>query len=109
MTLPIKPQKARRIHLANEGIGKSVTKPHSIDVSSRGDTVWVTAHDGSCVGRFSKRFGIDVHRTVTEQLEGADQCLHCTHEPSGEAEWKAFREAVLQHHGIDVPVDVIDF
>lgn len=46
MTLPIKPQKARRIHLANEGIGKSVTKPHSIDVSSRGDTVWVTAHDG---------------------------------------------------------------
>ncbi|WP_249193166.1 hypothetical protein [Burkholderia cenocepacia] len=93
----------------SQGIGKIVTKPHSIDVSSRGDTVWVTAHDGSCVGRFSKRFGIDVHRTVTEQLEGADQCLHCTHEPAGEAEWKAFREAVLQHHGIDVPVDVIDF
>ncbi|MEX3985994.1 hypothetical protein AB4Y45_44805 [Paraburkholderia sp. EG287A] len=87
----------------------SVTQPYSIDVSSLGDTVWVTAHDGSCVGRFSKRFGIDVHRTVTEQLAGADQCLHCTYEPAREGEWQVFREAVLQHHGIDVPLDTIRF
>ncbi len=84
-------------------------KPYSIDVSSTGDTVWVTAHDGSCVGRFSKRFGIDVHRTVEEQLAGADQCLHCTHQPAGEGEWKVFRTKVLQHHGIDVPANAIRF
>ena len=30
---------------------------YSIDVSALGDTVWVTGDDGSCVGRFSKRFG----------------------------------------------------
>lgn len=84
-------------------------QPYSIDVSTAGDTVWVTGHDGSCVGRFSKRFGVDVHRTVTEQLAGADQCLHCTHEAAGAEEWRAFREAVLMHHGIDVPVDTIRF
>lgn len=82
---------------------------YSIDVSAAGDTVWVTGHDGSCVGRFSKRFGIDVHRTVTEQLSGADQCLHCTHGAAGEPEWQVFREAVLRHHAIDVPIDTIDF
>ncbi|WP_081467266.1 hypothetical protein [Burkholderia ambifaria] len=82
---------------------------YSIDVSSAGDTVWVTGSDGSCVARFSKRFGIDVHRTVAEQLAGADQCLHCTHESAGVGEWQMFREAVLRHHGIDVPVDTIRF
>ncbi|KVD52828.1 hypothetical protein WI87_26235 [Burkholderia ubonensis] len=83
--------------------------PYSIDVSSLGDTVWVTAYDGSCVGRFSKRFGIDVHRTVTEQLAGADQCLQCTHEPAGVNEWSVFREAIMKHYGIEVPVDAISF
>ncbi|KVW47307.1 hypothetical protein WK95_06280 [Burkholderia ubonensis] len=72
-------------------------------------TIWVTAHDGSCVGRFSKRFGIDVHRTVTEQLAGADQCLQCTHEPAGVIEWSVFREAIMKHYGIEVPVDAISF
>ncbi|RQQ88740.1 hypothetical protein DF134_19415 [Burkholderia stagnalis] len=82
---------------------------YSIDVSSLGDTVWVTAHDGSCVGRFSKRFGIDVHRTVTEQLAGADQCLRCTHTPAGAIEWSVFREEIAKHYGIEVPVDAISF
>lgn len=82
---------------------------YSIDVSSLGDTVWVTAHDGSCVGRFSKRFGIDVHRTVTEQLDGAEQCLHCTHASAGAIEWSAFREEIAKHYGIEVPADAISF
>lgn len=82
---------------------------YRVDVSPAGDTVWVTGHDGSCVGRFSKRFGIDVHRTVTEQLAGAGQCLHCTHQAAGAEEWLIFREAVQLHHGIDVPVDTIRF
>lgn len=82
---------------------------YCIDVSVAGDTVWVTGHDGSCVGRFSKRFGIDVHRTVTEQLAGAGQCLHCTHEAAGVDEWRVFREAIRMHHGIEVPDDTIRF
>lgn len=82
---------------------------YSIDVSSDGGTVWVTGDDGSCVGRFSKRFGIDVHRTVTEQMAGADQCLHCTHEAAGRHEWAVFREAIRQHYGIEVPDNTIKF
>jgi len=82
---------------------------YSIDVSPLGDTVWVTGDDGSCVGRFSKRFGIDVHRTVTDQMAGAEQCLHCTHEAAGAVEWQGFREAIRQHYGIDVPADAIRF
>ncbi|ATF90433.1 hypothetical protein [Burkholderia gladioli] len=81
----------------------------SIEVSDAGDTVWVTGHDGSCVGRFSKRFGIDVHRTVTEQIAGAGQCLYCTHEATGKGDWHEFRAAVLKHHAIDVPFDTIQF
>ncbi|QBR04355.1 hypothetical protein [Paraburkholderia pallida] len=79
----------------------------SIDVSALGDAVWVTGDDGSCVGRFSKRFGIDVHRTVTEQMAGADQRLHCTHEAAGAVEWQEFREAIRRHQGIEVPANVI--
>lgn len=82
---------------------------YSIDVSSLGDTVWVTGDDGSCVGRFSKRFGIDVHRTVIEQMAGEGQCLHCTHGAAGAVEWQEFREAVRRHHGIEVPTDIIQF
>ncbi|MGN4155545.1 hypothetical protein [Burkholderia gladioli] len=82
---------------------------YSIEVSEVGDTVWVTGHDGSCVGRFSKRFGIDVHRTVAEQIAGAEQCLYCIHEAAGEGDWREFRAAVLKHHAIDVPFDTIQF
>ncbi|WP_124076875.1 hypothetical protein [Burkholderia gladioli] len=82
---------------------------HSIEVSDAGDTVWVTGPDGSCVGRFSKRFGVDVHRTVTEQLAGADQCLHCTHQVADEDDWREFCAAVLMHHAIDVPFNTIQF
>ncbi|MDR8093304.1 hypothetical protein KPB05_38255 [Burkholderia gladioli] len=80
-----------------------------IDVSAAGDTVWVTGHDGTCVGRFSKRFGIDVHRTVADQLAGADQCLYCTHGAAGKEDWRKFCAAVSEHHAIDVPFDTIQF
>ncbi|WP_425953309.1 hypothetical protein [Ralstonia pseudosolanacearum] len=80
-----------------------------IQVSGRGDTVWVNASDGTCVGRFSKRFGIDVHRTIEEMMGGAGQCLFCTHGVAGPDEWDQFRAAVKEHFGIDVPADTISF
>lgn len=42
---------------------------HEVVVSGDGATVWVNGPDGSCIGRFSKRFGIDVHHTGTRQAE----------------------------------------
>ena len=43
-----------------------------VEASADGRTVWVHA-----VGRFSLQFGMDAHTTITEQLAGAAQCLHC--------------------------------
>ncbi|MEX3555094.1 MAG: hypothetical protein VB131_00160 [Burkholderia gladioli] len=90
-------------------IDDDIVGDHEIDVSAAGDTVWVTGNDGSCVGRFSKRFGIDVHRTVADMRAGADQCLYCTHEPAGMEAWDAFWAAIAKHHGIVVPEDLISF
>lgn len=80
-----------------------------VQVSEDGNTVWVHALDGSTVGRFSKTFGMDCHTTVTEQLAGAGQCLHCTHEPPGPAEWDLFCDLMHKHHGITVNRQAISF
>lgn len=82
---------------------------HEIIVSGLGDTVWVNGSDGSCIARFSKRFGIDVHTTGTAQMGGEKECLFCTHSPAGKAEWEQFLAAVKLHHGIDVPPQSITF
>lgn len=86
-----------------------MTPLFDIDVSERGDTVWVTGADGSCIGRFSKKFGIDCHTKVTEQLAGAGQCLHCTHEPAGPADWQLFRDLMQIHYGIPVPAELVSY
>lgn len=79
----------------------------NIQVSACGKTVWVHSDDGSTVGRFSKTFGMDVHTTVPEQLAGASQCLHCTHQAPTQEEWLKFCELMQQHYGITVPTDLI--
>ena len=81
-----------------------------IQVSSDGKTVWIhSPTDGSTVGRFSKKFGMDVHTTVADQLQGAGQCLCCTHEPPAFIEWDCFVRLIHEHHGIVVPTDLIQF
>ena len=80
-----------------------------IQVSELGDRVWLHAPDGSTVGRFSKQFGIDVHRTATAQMRGEPECLFCTHAPAGAAEWETFRAAILQHYNFEVPADTLTF
>ncbi|WP_431797992.1 hypothetical protein SGO26_30000 (plasmid) [Cupriavidus metallidurans] len=77
--------------------------------SAQGDTVWVNWADGSCIARFSKRFGIDVHASGEAQMAGAPQCLFCTHGAAGPAQWRTFQQKVREHHGIDVPNDAIAF
>lgn len=79
-----------------------------IQVSADRRTVWVHALDGSTVGRFSKQFGIDVHRTMTEQLAGAGQCLACTHEPAAAEDWERFVALMKTHFAIEVPLDAIE-
>lgn len=80
-----------------------------VQVSADRKTVWVHAKDGSTVGRFSKTFGMDVHATITEQLAGAGQCLHCTHEPPGQRDWDQFCDLMLQHYEITVDRNALTF
>lgn len=78
-----------------------------VQVSADASTVWVHALDGSTVGRFSKRFGLDVHTTVTQQMEGSAQCLHCTHVPPTASDWQKFCKLMKQHYGIEINAALI--
>ncbi len=81
-----------------------------IQVSLDGSTVWVHSNvDGSTVGRFSKQFGLDVHRTVSDQLAGASQCLHCTHHPANAEDWELFCQLIYEHFGIEIARELIGF
>lgn len=82
----------------------------NIQIDATKTTVWVHAsEDGSTVGRFSKRFGMDVHTTINAQMAGASQCLHCTQEQPTEQEWHLFCDLMWQHYKISVPKDLIQF
>lgn len=83
--------------------------PCDIQVSADGSTVWDTAADGSCIGRFCKRFDPDVHKSVADQMSVGNQCLHCTHEPAGPAAWSEFRAQVKAHHNIEVPASLVSW
>ena len=79
-----------------------------VEVSPDGRTVWVHALDGSTVGRFSKVFGMDVHTTITAQLEENEpQCLHCTHTKPQREDWLKFCQLMKQHYNIQVDTALI--
>ncbi|MHD0644441.1 hypothetical protein ACYPKM_02240 [Pseudomonas aeruginosa] len=80
-----------------------------VQEGSDAHTMWVHASDGSTVGRFSRRFGIDLHNTVSAQLNGASQCLHCTHTPGTKEDWKTFRDKMLETFNFYVDPKIISF
>ncbi len=80
---------------------------YEIAVSANGDTLWLNGGDGPCWARFSKRWGIDVHRS--EAMGDAAHCLYCTHGRTTEADWVTFCAEVLRHHGIDIAHDALTF
>ncbi|WP_036001685.1 hypothetical protein [Paraburkholderia caribensis] len=81
---------------------------YEIVVSGNGDTLWVNGDDGLCWARFSKRFGIDVHRNASMQ-DAASECLYCTHSRAGVDDWAIFCAEVLRHHDVVVPADALSF
>lgn len=95
----------REFEITSERDGAS----YQVQVSSDGGTLWVNGPDGSAVGRFAKRFGIDVHRSGTEQVRGLGECLFCTHVPPGEAEWRQFIDAMREHYGLKIDRALIGF
>lgn len=71
------------------------------------NTVWIHASDGSTVGRFSK-MGIDLHNTVSEQMNGAPECRLCTHSQATIADWNLFREKAKEWWNVNIPDDAFD-
>ena len=84
-------------------------KDYDIQVSQDKGTVWIHAADGSCIGRFSKRAGLDVHKSASVVMEGGTECLYCTHRPAGKDDWETFCEQVMFHHRVPVPLDLLEW
>ena len=81
------------------------TLEYEVQISQHRDTVWVHCSDGSTVGRFGIG-GIDIHTTVTEQLNGASQCRMCgPHKSAGSEDWDFFREKAKEFWNVDIPSD----
>lgn len=79
---------------------------YEIEVSHCKRTVWVHASDGSTVGRFGK-FGVDIHNTVTEQLNGAPECRLCTHGQVTIVEWNLFIDKSKEYWGVTIDPESI--
>ncbi|WP_069945517.1 hypothetical protein [Alteromonas macleodii] len=75
-----------------------------VEWSIMNDAVWIHASDGSTVGRFG-RMGVDLHNTVTDQMNGAPECRLCTHGKPTTEQWQLFRDKALEWWGVDVPND----
>jgi hypothetical protein len=75
---------------------------YQVEWSRLNDAVWIHASDGSTVGRFGK-MGVDLHNTVTEQMQGAPECRLCTHGRPSVKEWDLFREKAAEWWGVSVP------
>lgn len=76
------------------------------EIFTDGRTVWINASDGSSVGRFG-RMGIDIHTSADDQMNGAPQCLACTHERTTVSDWHKFQVLMKQHFDIDIDVSLM--
>lgn len=77
---------------------------YELQVSESKDALWVHSSDGSTVGRFGKQ-GVDIHNTVTEQLNGASECRLCTHGAPTKSQWQLFIDRAYEYWGVIVPND----
>lgn len=71
----------------------------SHEINSDGRTVWINTD--CCLGRFSRR-GIDIHKSLAQQVAGTGECLYCTHEEPTAKDWITFQEKMKELHGIEV-------
>jgi len=99
---------APQIVLEWETEGSVLSDDYEIQLDDLRRRVWVHGSDGSTVARFDNRFGMDIHRSITEQLAGALQCLYCTHEQPSLSDWETFRCKVEQHFGVLVPASAVE-
>jgi hypothetical protein len=83
-------------------------KLYEIQYSALGDTVWIHCSTGDTVGRFSVKFGMDIHTTVQEQMAGKSQCLRCTHGQPTHADFKEFCDKAKELWGVEIDQEQMD-
>ena len=71
--------------------------------------IWVHSSTGETVGRYDVRFGMDIHTTMEEQMNGASQCLHCTHGKSNPNEFDEFCDMAKELWGVTIDKRKISF
>lgn len=72
------------------------------EITTDGVTVWVNSGiDGSCIARFG-HFGIDIHRSMTDQRVSGSECLLCTHGETTAQDWETFKTGMLTHYDVVV-------
>lgn len=81
---------------------------YEVIVDSKGKRVWINFQDGSSVARFNTETGVDIHNSITSQLEGLPQCLWCTHIKPCYETWIDFIAKVNELYGIKIDVNAID-
>lgn len=87
---------------------RALSDQYDVQLDNLRRRVWVHGPDGTTVARFDTRFGMDIHTSITEQLAGASQCLHCTHDKPCLTDWETFRHKVEQHFGVTVPAGAVE-
>lgn len=94
--------------VSTDDLDPNNTVDYQVLVEPNRRRLWVNASDGSAVARFNVRFGIDIHNSATDQLNGAPECLYCTHEQPSLADWDEFRARVKLLYGVVLAQDDID-
>lgn len=83
---------------------------HEVLIDKKRGIVWINSGvDGSCIGRFSKRAGMDVHRSGTDQMQGKGECLHCTHGEASKGDWLLFIRLMKQHYNVTIKPEALSF
>ncbi|OLP04511.1 hypothetical protein BLL52_4231 [Rhodoferax antarcticus ANT.BR] len=50
---------------------------------------------------------MDVHNTVSDQMQDKPQCLHCTHEKPSQSDWVEFCKLMLEYHQVVVDESIL--
>lgn len=82
-------------------VHRRTTRWSSYEIESDGRVVWVNSDSGECVGRFSAK-GVDVHRSIEDQMRGESQCLDCCHGLPFDEMWARFLASMRQFYAVEI-------
>jgi len=89
-------------HLITFYLSSLLNRCMRYSIRSNNEKLWVHCSSGETVGRFDVRFGMDIHRSVQDQLNGKPTCLFCTHKRPTQAEFDFFVKKAFELWGVSI-------